>query len=71
MFSKELVEAVVQDLEKYAQASEISTLESLAKIAVYQDSVQRKSAGKAAGKTTDSQRENLNERLAASVALGK
>jgi len=71
MFSKELVEAVVQDLEKYAQTSELSTLESLAKIAVYQDSVKRKSAEKASGKTTDSQHTDLYEQLAASVALGK
>lgn len=71
MFSKEVVEAIVQDLEKYAQASELSTLESLAKIAVYQDSINKKEAEKsAAAKTTDSQRMKLNELLAASVALG-
>lgn len=68
MFSKEVVEAVIQDLEKYAQTSELTELENLAKIAVYQDSLKRKNASSAAAKPTDSQ---LHELLAASVALGK
>jgi hypothetical protein len=71
MFSKEIVEAVIQDLEKYAQSSELTELENLAKIAVYQDSIKRKNASAAAAKTTDSQRKDLHELLAASVALSQ
>ena len=69
MFSKEIVEAVIQDLEKYAQSSDLTELENLAKIAVYQDSLKRKNAS--AAKATGSQRKDLHELLAASVALGK
>ena len=69
MFSKELVESVVQELEKYAQDAQITDLENLAKIAVYQDSVKRKRASE--NKKTTGQQPDLYESLAASVALAK
>jgi hypothetical protein len=67
MYSKELVDSVVMELEKYASDSQVSELENLAKIAVFQDSLKRKRAAQA----TDSQRPDLASTLAASVALGK
>lgn len=70
MFTKETVEAVIQDLEKYAQSSELTELENLAKIAVYQDSLKHKNASKTE-KVAASTHSKLSELLAASVTLGK
>lgn len=68
MFSKEIVDSLVNELEKYAQDHSVSELENLAKIAVYQDSLKHKRAAKDSDKT---QNLDLFKSLAASVALGK
>jgi CO dehydrogenase/acetyl-CoA synthase alpha subunit len=64
-FSKEVVDSVVTELEKYAQSSQIEDLENLAKIAAFQ---QRKT--EAAKEDAKPLKDKLAESLARAVGLG-
>lgn len=69
MYSKDIVDSVVQELEKFAQDSQISELENLAKIAIFQDGLNK--VKKTEKTAAQSQTSNLYTSLAAAVTLGR
>lgn len=73
--SKEQVEKVAQHLEKYAQDSQLVTLENLARVALFQDRAAADKTKQGSGTPPAAQPgtklEQLQRALAASVGLGK
>jgi hypothetical protein len=51
MFNKEVIDSVVQELRKYAQDSQMTDLENLAKIAVFQDQKRKQATAPVESKT--------------------
>lgn len=75
-FKREEVEKVAQYLDKYAQDSQLATLENLAKVALFQDKVaadkaQARTAAASTGNVPAGKTAQLHAALAASVGLGR